>query len=312
MKRNRLALVVALLVVVALGLATATLANPTTSGGGVGGVGGGSGVQTGDGGGGTDDAPDSGGLRPGGSLPVSDFGVCIPFLQSPLFLVLLAAGVLLIAAFIRWRANALVAFALLFVLFIPGLFVHALLTKCGPRPDTPTGAFSPVNISNRTLPVVGGTAGGAADTVTTPPVLLLLFVVVVAVLFALFVRGSGDDREDVTDAEPAAAEPALDGVADAAGDAADRIEGDVDVENAVYDAWQEMTGSLDIASPASTTPAEFALAARDAGMAPEHVDTLTEVFREVRYGNEPATEERERRALDALRDIEAAYGGDGK
>lgn len=99
-------------------------------------------------------------------------------------------------------------------------------------------------------------------------------------------------------------------IAEAAARAADSIEDDQTVENAVYRAWQEMTAALAVERPETTTPEEFATAAVDAGMAPDDVEELTWLFEEIRYGNAPATDERERRARQALRRIETTYGGD--
>ncbi|MEE6211192.1 DUF4129 domain-containing protein [Salarchaeum sp. III] len=308
MKRNRLALVVALLVVVALGLATATLANPTTGGGGDGGgFGGGSGPADADRDGSSADRGQNPSV-PGAPQLGSAFTTCIPFLLTPTFFALAALVAVSLFAFVRWRANTAIALSLLLVLFFPTVLLHAFLTKCGATPNPVEQAVR--QAQNQSLPVGGGSPGSnPVETVTTPPVLLLALAVALAVLVYLFVRGSGDDEEGDELREPES-EESLDAVATAAGVAADRIEDDADVENAVYRAWRDMTDSLDIASPETTTPAEFARAARDAGMDSRHVDTLTEVFREVRYGDAPVTEERERRALDALRDIEAAYGGD--
>jgi hypothetical protein len=81
------------------------------------------------------------------------------------------------------------------------------------------------------------------------------------------------------------------------------------VENEVYLAWREMTGHLDVPRPETSTPAEFATAAEAVGMNDAHVEELTELFREVRYGGAAPTEDREQRALAALRDIESTYGG---
>jgi len=72
-----------------------------------------------------------------------------------------------------------------------------------------------------------------------------------------------------------------------------------------------MTDHLEVRDPTSSTPAEFATAAVEAGMAREHVDELTELFEAVRYGGADVTEDRERRAVEALRRIEATYAGDG-
>jgi len=82
------------------------------------------------------------------------------------------------------------------------------------------------------------------------------------------------------------------------------------VENEVYRAWREMTGHLDVENPESSTPAEFAAAAESVGMDDAHVAELTDLFREVRYGGAAATDDREQRAIDALRAIESTYGGE--
>lgn len=305
MKRNRRAILVAVLVVVAIGLATATLANPIESGGGLGGSGGGGGIGEGPDESGQDG--EDGGAQPGGGALSVSFGACIPFLTTPTFYALALLALVTVVGIIRWRTNTMVAVAVPVAFAAPFVFLHAFLTKCGTPPEEQPGSFSPMNVSNRTLPVVGGDVGGAADAATSPPTLIVLLVIVLAALFLLFVRGSGDDSPPPDPPDPETDE-SLGDVAAAAGQAADRIEADADVENVVYRAWRDMTGHLDIDDPRTTTPAEFAAAARDAGMAPGHVDTLTDVFREVRYGGEPVTEERERRALDALRDIEATYG----
>jgi hypothetical protein len=97
-------------------------------------------------------------------------------------------------------------------------------------------------------------------------------------------------------------------IAAAAGSAADRIEHTGEVDNEVYRAYREMTADLDVLNPASATPAEFRAAALEAGLAREDVDELTAVFEDVRYGGEAPTEERERRAVDALRRIERTDG----
>lgn len=98
-----------------------------------------------------------------------------------------------------------------------------------------------------------------------------------------------------------------------AGRAADRIEDGEqsadDAENEVYRAWREMTEVLDVENRETTTPREFSRRAVDAGLAPDDVRELTDLFEAVRYGGESPTADREKRALDVLRRIEASYGG---
>jgi hypothetical protein len=101
----------------------------------------------------------------------------------------------------------------------------------------------------------------------------------------------------------------LEAVGEAAGAAADRIETQADVTNEVYRAWAEMTRHLDIPHPDTTAPDEFAEAAVEAGMAAEDVETLTELFQDVRYGGADP-DARAEEAVAALRRIERTYGGE--
>nr|WP_193570048.1 DUF4129 domain-containing protein [Halorussus sp. JP-T4] len=192
---------------------------------------------------------------------------------------------------------------------IPLLFAHAVLTSCTqPLPKVSQSMFG----GNMTLVPEGGSGvpGGATGTSVTDPSFLLMAGLGVALLAAvalLFVSSSGDDSDEEF-AEPDTAEDVR-AVGRAAGEAADRIEDATDVDNEVFRAWREMTDHLRVSNPASSTPAEFAAAAVDAGMAREDVDRLTALFEEVRYGGEAPTEEREQQALDALRRIEREYAG---
>lgn len=95
-----------------------------------------------------------------------------------------------------------------------------------------------------------------------------------------------------------------------AGETADRIVGQASADNAVFEAWCEMTDHLDL-DHQRATPREFADAAVEAGMDREDVATLTECFETVRYGDEPITEDRATTARDALRRIERTYADDG-
>ncbi|WP_141212635.1 DUF4129 domain-containing protein, partial [Halorubrum sp. Ea8] len=130
---------------------------------------------------------------------------------------------------------------------------------------------------------------------------------------AVLLGAGGDDEpadgeEHGEREEPDQTDPDLREVGRTAGAAADRIERS-DADNGVYRAWRDMTEALDVDRPASSTPAEFAAAAVDAGVDAEPVGDLTAVFERVRYGGEEATEERERRAAEALRRIEERHGG---
>lgn len=71
--------------------------------------------------------------------------------------------------------------------------------------------------------------------------------------------------------------------------------------NDVHRAWLSMVNRLDVDQPQTRTPSECASAAVEADMDPTAVQTLTDVFEEVRYGEKPVTEERRERARDGLR-----------
>lgn len=105
--------------------------------------------------------------------------------------------------------------------------------------------------------------------------------------------------------EPAT--PVPEAIGAAAGRAADRIEASAGYENDVYRAWAEMTGLLDRPNADVATPGDFATAAVDAGLDPRDVHALTRLFEEVRYGDRPPTERRERRAVELFRRIEERY-----
>lgn len=317
MKPNGRAVLLVVVCVVAIGLAAATLPNPDAtagSGGGFGGGSGGSGVGAGNG---STAGEGSGSAFLPFAGTVQSLSLCYPFLTTPAFLVPALLAVALLLALVYWRTNALVVVALLAVLSLPTVLVYSLLTACTFEASTPDS--SPANNTTRGLNTTsgGGGGGGGADAaiqaVLPTPLLVALFVLVLGVTAFVLLRATGDDVEpDRERSAPADTTPDLHAVGRAAGDAADRIEAGTDVDNEVYRAWRELTGLLDVDNPATTTPAEFADAARDAGMRDEDVTALTDVFREVRYGGaDPASDDREARAVAALRAIEDAYTEEG-
>lgn len=80
-------------------------------------------------------------------------------------------------------------------------------------------------------------------------------------------------------------------------------------DNAVYRAWYRLARRAGVAHDRSRTPGEVADAAIEEGLHRDAVRTITNVFSEVRYGHQPVTEERERRAESALQSIDGS-GGD--
>lgn len=315
--RNVRALMIALLCVLAVSLAAATLVDPQSTSGSGPDIGGdlqsGSADQSGDGG--SEPARD----LPDGGPPIRIGAACVPLLLSPAVL-LGGAAVLLGAGWLLKRRESLpYALAVMFPVTLFLVMPYLLLTNCGN--DASMGpqdsALLPEMSSNATGGDLGGNAGGqAAEQLVSPPVLVGLLVVVAVVFALLAYRASGDDDADgepmpeAETGEPEDRTP-LAAVGTAAGEAADRIEDAADVDNEVFRAWRDMTDHVDVPDPETSTPREFATAASEAGMDAAHVDALTDLFREVRYGGAAATADREERAVAALRAIEDRYADGG-
>jgi len=241
---------------------------------------------------------------------------------------------LTVPPFARWLALAVFAVALvttlligikqvgredaklLLVMIVALAVVGAVAMSIFGQPVVPEQNSTVVNDSNDTG-TTGGDSGrdveGEPKTSLDVPILLVgVFGLLAIALVAAIARYSGSESAaDVTLAANAGDEgggESVGAVGEAAGRAADRLEASgVDADNAVYDAWREMTAALSVERPATTTPSEFADAAVAAGMDREDVAELTWLFEEVRYGDEPVTDERERRATEALRNIESTY-----
>lgn len=309
-------LLIALVAILAIALAAATLNTAIVHEGTGGGAGEGGFGQPADQGQGNQEDADAdpgsigfGGL--GGMVPVIPFP-CYPVLNEFWFFASFAAvaGVGLYLIY-RWKGS-LVPIAVVAGLTPPALLVHALLTACreaesvrlslplGNETANETGLFS----------LLGGSGGAGEAAGGTPVVSLMLFgllLVALVVAVALLFLSSGDD-EPTPPADPGVAgEVQMAAIGRVAGRAADRLEGDTEADNAVYRAWKEMTDLLDVPNPEASTPAEFAAAAVDAGMAVDDVDELTGLFETVRYGTADPTEDREDRAHAALRRIEDEY-----
>lgn len=309
----------ALLCLAVLAFAAATLDTTTNPNEGLGAGSGGVDDTVGDRG--TPVATDSGSSRDARPSPLDlDLGgvlfeVCVPWLARPLVQLGLIAGLVGVFLVGRWYDDALLGLGLAFIVGYPGLFVYLFLTSCltGQRGLIPELS----SIGRPSRPEGGGFAGGAAATPSLPTQLLVLLVVGLLGVVAVLVL-TGDHDQATTDTESGQeedpVEPGVDvaAIGNAAGRAADRLEREGAFENEVFRAWAEMTEQLSVAHPESSTPAEFAAAAVDAGMDPADVDRLTGLFEEVRYGGAEPTPAREQAAVETLRRIEAAYGDDGE
>lgn len=315
MKRDTLAAVLlALLAVVALGVAAATLDSAVSLDGG--GFGGGDGAAPGPGG----DSDQTGvSSSPGGEFAVTPPPICAEGLREPPGLLLFAGIVVGIGALAYRDTNSrFAAITVATALGLPLGMLWWLVSVCRPLGAAFDVAFGAGDGDEGILPEGGGGGsglGGGDGSVATPEALFAV-VVVAALLASLVVllAAAGDDNADAVGGdgpgdEDDESKPDLGAVGRTAGEAADRIESS-DADNEVYRAWRDMTAVLDVDRPESSTPAEFAAAAIDAGVDEEPVDDLTAVFERVRYGGEDATADRERRAIEALRRIEARHGGD--
>jgi hypothetical protein len=247
----------------------------------------------------------------------SQVDLCISALSRPLVQVALLLGLLGVFLAGRWYDDAAMGLGWAVLVGYPGFFVYLLLTSCNSRPP---GELLDMPSSGNPSQEGGGLMGGGEA--LAPPSLLSQFLLVavfglLAVVAVLVLTGDHDQTvADGADGEgeDEAADPAdVAAVGEAAGRAADRIEETDDgesFENEVYRAWAEMTDSLTVDHPESSTPGEFAAAAVEAGMDREDVERLTRLFADVRYGGAEATAGREQAAVETLRRIEAAYAED--
>ncbi len=249
--------------------------------------------------------------------PGTPFQFCVQWLTQPLVQALLVFGLVGVFAVGRWLDDAASGLAGVFIVGYPGFFLYLLLTSCQTAQRGFLGLSDPGRPSTEGGGLMGGQTTVAPPTLTTKLLLLLVVGTLVAVA-ALVLTGNHDQRDervtgDEEDEEPEP-EPATDvgAIGAAAGRAADRIEGSDEFENEVYRAWAAMTDHLAVDRPASSTPAEFATAATAAGMDPDDVARLTELFEDVRYGGEEPTADREEAAVETLRRIESTYADDGE
>jgi len=307
----------ALLAVLAVALVSATVADVAEPTGGSGG-GDGGGSPGGAGGGGF--APDNSSEgRPVSLLggEASNGQVCVQELDDPwVRLGLIAAFSLLFVA--AWhRTDAVAATVLVGAIGFPLGLLYVVLSCTGPDSETPDQAAPGADAAREGTGSGGG--GGVPETVFNAPLWLVVLVGAVAVAVTLVtVTRAGGVRELVggesTEDETAGDTADVAAVGRVAGRAADRIETGTDADNEVFRAWASMTEHLAVDRPESSTPREFADAAVEAGFDRADVTELTDLFAAVRYGGEDPTDDREQRAVAALRRIEAASeasSGDG-
>ncbi|AFZ73706.1 DUF4129 domain-containing protein [Natronobacterium gregoryi] len=279
--------------VAAIALAAATVDSPVEFGGSGGaGTGDGSGTGLAD--------------QPPADRPVETVDVP-PFLEYLVYALLIFVTIVVVWYLLTHRRDALRVLALCLLV---ALFVFAVV-QVAPELFPPEET---VEEPGSALAGGGddGFGTGDGDAVAAEPIVAFLVVVTVIVVGGLLI--SRHDGSETADGEPAAdaAEPDERGasaaaVGSAAGRAADRLSDATDIDNEIYRAWREMTRPLEVDRPESSTPREFAQAAIDVGLERDHVEELTRLFEDVRYGHEEPTPEMERRATTVLREIELVY-----
>lgn len=295
MVKRATALVVVALCVVGLGLAAASLAADSAPEDG-------SGNGTGEG-------------SVGGSIESQDTNIAsdptdTSFL-TVIFPAVLVVMVLSMAATLYYDRSAALVVGIFVVAAVALLLVGGSFVDPNGTPTSPNGSgMVPGQAPNNST---GGAQDAPSDDSELPLALFGAVGVVVLLGFGAVVYASRsvDDAAEMLDSDDATGrEPDPEDVADAAGRAADRIEGEsgAELSNAVYEAYHKMTEAVDVSNPEAATPREFATAAVTAGADPAPVDELTEVFEAVRYDDEdPARYEDQ--AVSALRAIEADLSG---
>jgi len=234
-----------------------------------------------------------------GQDQVIDLVICVEELTTWPARVAILGGVFLLLYGIYSRYNLSASILAGSGLVPLGWGLYFFLTNCGVQAGV--GGSSLLSGTS-----VMTNQGGIASPPLPPELVAGVFLVVVVGGIGLLVTMTGSDEtfEPVAEEEP---EPDTAAFARAAGRAADRIEeANVSVDNAVYEAWLEMTGLLHIDDPKTTAPRDFAQSATAAGLDEADVSELTELFNEVRYGGRDAGT-REDRAVEILRDIERTY-----
>lgn len=316
-KRNTRYVAIALLAVVAIAFSAATLNSVmiTEEGGsGIGGrTGSGVGADT------NDSTVEVDMNRTNATFNIGNFiDICYSILNNPF----VVAGIfgffgVGMTLFYRYRGGAIGAMAFVGAFGPPIYLLHLVFTSGCNNPEGDDTILTLPFFGNQTSFPGGGMSGlgGEGSAVSTPSAILTVVLglaILVGLYFLIFVPARDQEEEPQTPPKGESKDAIRAAVGRAAGEAADRIEGNADVTNEVYRAWREMTRYLDVKEPEASTPGEFADAAVETGMRPDDVYELTRLFEEVRYGGESPTEERERRAVEALRRIESEYAEEGE
>lgn len=157
-------------------------------------------------------------------------------------------------------------------------------------------------VGGGSLPESLGEQGGS---VTTSPAIdppMALLAVGALVVVAILALASTDALPSPGDAVDAADPPEPQADGSTVSLPVDASFTDVGPTNPVYRAWLALADRVDDANRGTSTPGEVANAAIADGIDPDAVDTLTQLFTEVRYGRRPVDADRAERAR-AARDV---------
>jgi hypothetical protein len=302
-------LALALLSILALGLAAATLASPIDVGGDHGDAkSGNSSIESQD----FNGTDEYAGSRWNLTVYENENLCYEPLVETPMWVVMVLAA-LLVAAVATLLSNVYWGFAAGALSLAPVVIVSIILTAgCpGTIPGPPEAQDAASDTGEEIQGLVEGLGPGSGGglAVTTPTLLVGGLVVLTLVFFTASLFLFAEDDDEKSQPEYGFEDERPEAIGRIAGEVADEIESDEEPDNEVYRAWAKMAAELDVDDPDRSTPTEFADAAREAGLDPADVRKLTALFEEVRYGTADATSERERRALAALRRIERRYNG---
>jgi hypothetical protein len=227
--------------------------------------------------------------------------ICIEFLNSLTGTLVVFGSFVAVVAGIYRRYSLPIALLAGWILISPTLLFYFMFTNCAGEQT-----FGGMSQDDGGGPPIGESTIPVGE--VPPWVLALLVGVVLVGAVGMLYRSLNEEEVVIPEEDEAEEDPELSEFAQAAGRAADRIEEhNAAVDNAVYRAWVEMTGLLNVDQPEMYTPGEFADAAIALGMGETDVRELTRLFNEVRYGGMDA-DVREDRAVEILRNIESEYG----
>ncbi len=310
-RRTLLSLTLAILCIVALGLGAATLTSTTDSGAtgfgnGDGTIGSGDDEQT-------DSEPDADERERGEPVDETREEACIAgynVTELTMFLFLFAFSVSMVV-FIQQRSliPAMITFPILAVsLWFASIIVFTFMGCAAPGAEIAAENIDRMPLGDVTEEENSGESEEESAPLSVRFGMFGLLAVIITGLLLLGLYIKRRDSDSVPDdPEIGRGVPEPEELGAVAGSTADELEDEADFENAIYQAWKEMTDILDVDSPETSTPREFADEALAAGLTETDVTELTALFESVRYGTVDPTPEQEQRAIDTLRRIETTY-----